>query len=169
MTAGLTYVPIATTAIGSAASSYTFSSIPSTYTDLILISNLGQSINGTTLSIQFNGDTGTNYSITELYGNGSSASSSTNSNQTSIYLENNIAAALSVSTSIIVNVMNYSNTITNKTIISRANNTDSTTPGTNTTIGLWRSTSAINSLTIKVSSGNIITGSTFTIYGIAAA
>jgi len=52
-----TYEPIATTTLGSNQTTITFSSIPSTYTDLVIVSNMGT----TTASypfIRFNGDTG---------------------------------------------------------------------------------------------------------------
>ena len=78
-----TYDAIASYTFGSAASSYTFSSIAASWTDLILIGNWAQD-SGTVreMAIRLNGDTGTNYSITELYGNGTSAASYRRSNQT---------------------------------------------------------------------------------------
>ena len=75
MAAGSTYTPIATTTLGSAATSYTFTSIPSTYTDLVLVGNLSSSSN-TNISIRIYSDSGTNYSNTYLTGvNGTGASS----------------------------------------------------------------------------------------------
>ena len=69
-----TYDPIATTTLGSAASTITFSSIPNTFTDLRLVL-FGVTLNatGTYNQIRFNNDTGTNYSWTQLLGNGSAA------------------------------------------------------------------------------------------------
>ena len=76
MAAGNTYTPIATTTLGSAASSYTFSSIPGTYTDLVLVVS-GKYSTGTTgtttVQIQVGNtslDTGANYSIVYLNGSG---------------------------------------------------------------------------------------------------
>ena len=76
MTSGPTYTPIATQTLGSSAASVTFSSIPGTYTDLMLISFAqGQASGGDNrLVLQFNGDTATNYSSTYLIGNGTTAS-----------------------------------------------------------------------------------------------
>jgi hypothetical protein len=77
MPAGNTYEAIATQTLGSAAASVTFSSIPSTYTDLVLVCNFETSSNAIAgVYIQFNGDTSTNYSSTNLIGNGSTAESS---------------------------------------------------------------------------------------------
>jgi hypothetical protein len=62
--------------------------------------------------------------------------------------------------------MNYSNTTTFKTMLNRSN-VPST--GTGATVGLWRNTAAISSLTITSESGNLQSGSTFTLYGILKA
>jgi hypothetical protein len=72
-----TYEPIASQTLGSAVSSVTFSSIPQNYTDLILVVNYGISANNFGARIRFNGDTGSNYSDSFIYGTGSSALSST--------------------------------------------------------------------------------------------
>jgi hypothetical protein len=164
MPAGSTYTPIATTTLGSGVSSYTFSSIPQTYTDLVLV------INGTASSflsrlMQFNSDTspsGTNYSDTGLNGSGSSASSYRGVSAPS----NGIGGVSASNSTTIVQIQNYSNTTTYKTSLWRANtSTDYVQAG----VCLWRSTAAISSIVLTISSGNFGTGSTFTLYGIAAA
>ena len=73
-----TYDKIATYTLPSATSSYTFTSIPSTYTDLVLVVSARMTGGGgaSAIQLQFNGDTGSNYSITTLNGDGSSATSS---------------------------------------------------------------------------------------------
>jgi hypothetical protein len=169
MAAGSTYTPIATTTLGSAAASYTFSSIPSTYTDLVLVGNFGIASSQYPY-IRFNSDSGSNYSTTDLYGTGSSAGSSRESNGTKIWVSLDIPSSTGIETNCIINVQNYSNATTYKTAISRDN---SAANGTTATVGLWRSTSAINSITIGGFGGgagaNLSAGSTFTLYGIAAA
>lgn len=160
-----TYESIATQTLGSATSTVTFSSIPSTYTDLVAVFQGGSSTDAN-IRMQVNGDTTSNYSWTQLGGNGSSAGSFRNSSDTSwlmnryAYLSNNLNA------NFLFNFMNYSNTTTNKTVINRSN---SAANGTDTTVGLWRSTAAITSITFSLSGGNYITGSTFSLYGIKAA
>jgi hypothetical protein len=157
-----TYEPIATQTLGSAAASVTFSSIPSTYTDLVLI------ISGTIVGsdggnlVTFNGDTGSNYSFTQFYGTGSATASNRSSNASSMQL----GRQGSVQSNSIINILNYSNTTTNKTAIARGNNTGGIVVAQ---VGLWRSTAAINSIAISNESGNFNTGSTFTLYGIKAA
>jgi hypothetical protein len=162
MAAGSTYTPIATTTLGSAAASYTFSSISGSYTDLVLI--FGGSVDTFgNFRIQLNGDTASNYSWTRLLGDGSAAQSDRGSSQTFI----NIAILdANVIGSSIVHLQNYSNATTNKTVLTRGNSTASYV-GAN--VGLWRSTSAINSIKVFNSAGNINSGAVLTLYGIAAA
>jgi len=164
-----TYEPIATTTLGSNQTSVTISSIPATYTDLVLIIN-AKNDTLTNTEIRFNGDSASNYSNTALSGNGSSASSSRESNNTSISIDN--VAYMTTgdfSYSNIIQIMNYANTTTFKTLLARAN---SAANGVDAIVGLWRKTpEAITSLTILTTTGtrNFITGSTFTLYGIKAA
>jgi hypothetical protein len=168
MAAGNTYEAIATQTLGSAAASVTFSSIPGTYTDLVLVISARMSGGGGASSIQaqFNSDTGSNYSFTLITGDGTSATSSRASSQTqaAVGLATDTAGEWS---SNIVQVMNYSNTTTNKTVLARAGIAGDRTRAI---VNLWRSTSAITSiLIINNGSVNFVSGSTFTLYGIAAA
>ena len=67
----------------------------------------------------------------------------------------------------VANFMNYSNATTYKTTLSRQADA-STLAGCNA--NLWRSTSAITSITLLEELGlSFSSGSTFTLYGIAAA
>jgi hypothetical protein len=167
MPAGPTYEPIATTTVsGTSTSQIDFNSISSAYTDLVLVSNYGISANLYGLRIRFNSDTGSNYSDTALYGDGSSAASTRDSSATSI-----ITSAVGVSNNVlnynlICNIQNYSNTSTYKTALVRANAANREVVAC---VGLWRSTSAINSVSVFVGSGYILAGSTFTLYGIKSA
>lgn len=168
MAAGSTYTPIATQTASGSASTIVFSSIPSTYTDLIMIINSGTSNSNYDLNLRLNGDSGSNYSQTNLRGNGSSASSSRGTNATLFYMDdqgNTVTG--SINGMYIVHINNYSNTTTYKTMLSRAGFAGGT--ATELNVSLWRSTSAINQLTIGTNAGNIYTGSTFTLYGITAA
>jgi hypothetical protein len=80
-----TYEPIATTTLGSAASSITFSSIPATYTDLRLsVTTADAGATATYLALQFNSDTGANYSRTRITGNGSTATSNRTTGDTNL-------------------------------------------------------------------------------------
>lgn len=153
-----TYTPVATTTLGSSASSVTFSSISGTYTDLILVANYTVTNADQFLTVQFNGDTGSNYSYTNVYGEGTAAASDRVSNTTA----GRIAFYGSDQSNLIVNIMNYSNTTTYKTSISR----DNTNTYVVARVNLWRSTSAISSIYIFPTGFNIAAGSTFTLYGV---
>ena len=171
MAAGSTYTPIATTTLGSNAASYEFTSISGSYTDLILICNLASTTLGSTTKFQVNSDTGSNYSTTQLEGNGSAASSSRYSSQTSGRFITSAAGTTLGETTAVVQFQNYSNTTTNKTILGRSGRATSTPtfPNVDTTVNLWRSTSAITSIKIFLDTGSLLAGSTFTLYGIQAA
>lgn len=162
-----TYEVIATTTLASAAASYTFSSIPSTYTDLILIVNAKANSGGAIgLLCEFNGDTtGSNYSFTYLNGNGSSAYSGRVSSSTLALAD--IAGSSSSPSIVESSINNYSNTTTYKSIINRGSDASNVVQAI---IGLWRNTSAINQIKLYPNSAiQFASGSTFTLYGIKAA
>jgi hypothetical protein len=160
-----TYEPIATQTLGSSAASVTFSSISGAYTDLLLITSNG-STTATNTYVRLNGDSGSNYSFTQLTGTGSSAISGRSSNQTAIRVDNYASAATSITNAYIFQLQNYSNTTTYKTVLTRTNEAGT---GVDATVGLWRNTAAITSILYYPGVGNWITGSTFTLYGIKAA
>jgi len=163
-----TYEPIATQTLGSGASSVTFSSIPNTYTDLVLVCNFATSLNATAgVYIQFNGNTGSDYSVTNLIGDGSTASSSRTSNATFFRIAGSgVGTSSAFDNTALINVMNYSNSTTFKTTVFRSGQASRSTMSG---IGLYRSTSVISSLVLTGETQNISTGSTFTLYGIKAA
>jgi hypothetical protein len=168
MAAGSTYTPIATQTLSSAAASVTFSSISQSYTDLIVVFNGSGSATANYFMQLGNGsiDTSSNYSTTVLDGDGSSVYSARYTNDTVGVRADYWATASTNMKQTIFQIQNYSNTTTYKTVLMR-----SSLPANETvaTVGLWRSTSAINTLKIYPLSGNFNTGSTFTLYGIAAA
>lgn len=165
MAAGSTYSTIMTNTLGSAAASYTLSSIPSTYTDLILV------IDGSTVSnIQFrmrvgNGsvDTNSNYGGTQLYGYATTAGSGRETNATNPY----IGASSTTNSTHIIQFMNYANTNVLKTWLTKGGDMGSNQ--IDLSAYCWRSTSAINTIQISGNGGNISSGTTFTLYGISAA
>ena len=162
----LTYEPIATyTHTGASTTNLTLSSIPATYTDLVLVGNIIYSANGGNyISLRFNDDTNTNYSSTPIVGNGTTASSTRATN------DNKIAAYASSTTQYvpyIVNIMNYTNTTTNKTVLMKISNAGSQVEAR---VGLWRKTpEAINRVDIYFALSSIAAGSIITLYGIKAA
>jgi hypothetical protein len=164
MPAGSTYTPIATTTLGSAQATVSFNSIAGTYTDLVLVTDFSVTSAGD-FYLRFNSDTGSNYSVTIMVGDGTSAVSSRSSSTT--YISPNYNSDQTSQRAIHNwSIQNYANTTTNKTALCRYNNASRQTVAA---VGLWRSTSAITSITIARSAGNFDTGSTFTLYGIASA
>jgi hypothetical protein len=155
-----TYALIASNTLGSAQSSVTFSSIPGTYTDLVLIANGQSTLFGNT-AIQFNSDTATNYSVTYLYGDGTSAASGRTTSQTGLRFGTYNGRSVSI-----YQIMDYSNSTTNKTVLSR----DNSTGAVEMRVGLWRKTpEAITSVKVYNFDGNTFdTGTTFKLYGIQA-
>ena len=170
-----TYEPIATTTIsGTSTSTVTFSTISGTYTDLIIIGNLGSETTNAFPYIQFNGDTSTNYSYTEILGTGSATSNVRSNSNTQLFNNDVSVKQGAVNSNVIYHIMNYANTTTFKTALNRQNSVDTADYiGTLAAVGVWRSTSAITSIAIKLTrSGtgyNFSNGSTFTLYGIKAA
>jgi hypothetical protein len=157
-----TYTPIASITLGADAASVTFSSIPQTYTDLVLI------MNGYTASdyvyYQLNGDTAANYSRTHLFGNGSTATSNRLTGQGALFSAIGVIASPGQGIS---HIMNYANTTTNKTVLNRGNYASGYV---GMQVGLWRSTAAITSIQIfEGGSGNLVAGTTFDLYGILGA
>jgi hypothetical protein len=161
-----TYEPIATITASGSQSEVLFTSIPQTYTDLVVVIQATESgADGLDMRVG-NGsiDTGNNYSFTILRGSGSAASSYRVSN----YNAAQVGLVNSTIGTIVVNIQNYSNTNTYKTILTRCSNTNWTNNQTYTSVNLWRSTSAINQINFKNGSiANHGAGSTFTLYGIA--
>lgn len=156
-----TYDPIATSTVsGSSTSTISFSSIPSTYTDLVVMSNGGLASGGG-YAVRFNGDTSSIYSRTFLFGNGSSAGSGRSTSTYPLYVTSDGANQTSI-----WNIMNYSNTTTFKTMLTRGNGASENTIAF---ACLWRSTSAINQVEIICPGTNFTSGFTATLYGIKAA
>lgn len=168
MAAGATYEPIATTTLTSSSTSVVFSSIPQTYTDLVLVFN-GYNVNATAMDFEYeiNGDSGSNYSETGMQGDGSSASSFRHSNYSGGIMGTIWSTGRAT---VIANFMNYTNSTTYKTCVSRFSTPSGGLVGA--TVTLWRNTNAITSLNINQpsgQSGQYASGSTFTLYGIKAA
>jgi hypothetical protein len=153
-----TYETISSYTFTSSAGTYTLSSIPSTYTDLLLSVSLILSL-GDYTTLRLNDDTGANYGGTYLNGNGSGG-----------ILNGTVASFGSgypYQTGEI-HILNYSNTTTKKQIMYRAAGAGSSGDSKVGTC-LYNSTAAINSITVRSDSALFTAGSTLTLYGIKAA
>jgi hypothetical protein len=167
-----TYEPIATTTLGSTSTSVVFSSIPQTYTDLVVIFTGTNTTanNAMSLEVEMNGDSGSNYSYTNVFENGSASALS---GRASNYDGGNSGLTNKNSSGIaVINFMNYSNSTTYKSWLSRFGAVGGPEPQNGTVVGLWRNTSAITQLNFNRpagQSGTFDVGCTFTLYGIKAA
>lgn len=162
-----TYSSIATTTLSSAASTITFSSIPSTYTDLrLVVVAKHATLNNSLLYVRFNSDTATNYSIISL---SAAANVGTERWNNSAYGYINWRSYLSSTEFILsnVNIFSYAGS-TNKTYLTQVSSDFNGSGSIDNIVGLWRSTSAITSITVGSESGNLAIGTTATLYGIKA-
>ena len=158
-----TYEKIATTTLGSGQATVTFSSISSAYTDLVVVF-VGNLSAAATCFLRYNNDSGSNYSQTDMVGNGTSAVSQRRTNATGFRLYDVVAGSNPIN-NLIFNVQNYSNTTTNKTTLLRGSDSGGEVGAG---VSLWRNTAAINRLDFVTGAGTWSTGSTFTLYGIKA-
>lgn len=170
----VTYEPIATTTLSSAAASITFSSINSTYTDLRLV------MTGTTSAsdwsfLRFNGDTGSStlYSMNKFYGNGSTTALHTINNYDKMQLGDatlGIGTSTTIPIMVTLDIFSYANTSYFKGMLTTISGDLNGSGYVYRINSLYRTTSAISSMVISNASGsNFNTGFTATLYGIKEA
>lgn len=155
-----TYTAIATTSF--TGSTVSFTSIPQTYTDLVLVTFISQG-SGQDIRMKYN-NSSTGYSQTWMRGDGSAANSSRNTSQTYINFYPNNGNSSTFDTWL-VQIQNYSNTTTNKVTLLRGGNSSAEVVSK---IALWQNTSAIDQIDLTLT-GSAVSGSTATLYGIKAA
>ena len=165
--AGPTYTKIASQTLSGASATVTFSNLPQSYTDLVIVC-AAKGASAESMRMQFNSDTATNYSTTNLFANlfGSPEVDSTRyTSESSIragYVQNGLDTTNFLHCTI--QIQGYANNTTYKSVLARS------AKAINVTNGLWRSASAITSVALfPASSANFASGSTFSLYGIAAA
>ena len=159
-----TYEPIATTTLGSAVATITFSSIAATYTDLRLVITATSSTAGADIAVRYNSDTGANYSLTRLTGNGSTAASGSRTNTSESIIDSNGLSA-TVPSLYEVDIFSYAGS-TFKTLLARTAQDFNGSGGVYTSVNLWRNTAAITSITLFLTAYNFNAGTTATLYGI---
>jgi hypothetical protein len=160
-----TYRALANITLGSSASSVTFSSIPATFRDLVLVYAGTQTNASGEIWIRYNSDTGSNYSTVQMGGLGSGSGFSTSYTTTRIVPTANQAESTTVITNIVMSIFDYSATDKHKTSLVRANNS---ALGTQAQANRWANTAAITTVEITTGTGQLAAGSTFALYGIAS-
>ena len=159
-----TYEPIASQTLGTAASAITFSSIPSTYTDLRVVL-VGKTSSADYYRFRLNNDTTSIYSITSLYGDGATVTSGRFTNSPSIYVFN--PTSTTVPTTYQIDLFSYAGS-TFKSCLVAASGDKNGSGEVWRSVGLYRSTSAIDRIDLLAYSGavNLAAGTTATLYGI---
>ena len=155
-----TYEPIATTTLSTATASVSFSSIPQTYTDLVLIVR-GAATASAAAQITLNNNTSGIYDDLRLFSS-TSAGTDHSPNSGTMY----VGGSAFTDGMFIVNIFNYTNTNVGKSIMSRYSS-----PATLNAMCLttFQSTAAVTSIEVGVTSSTYVSGSNFTLYGIKAA
>jgi len=164
------YESIATVTLGSAASTISFSSIPSTYQHLQVrgIARGTLASNEVTIRMRFNSDTGNNYARHILEGDGVTAASyaASSGNLMALGTVSASTAAASIFGVAVADVLDYKDTNKYKTLRNLSGNDRNGSGAMSLTSGLWMNTNAITGITIFADSGNLDQYSSFALYGI---
>lgn len=169
--AGGAFESIATVTLSGTASTFTFTSIPSTYKHLQI---RGIAMGNSTVNafITFNGDTGTNYSWHWMGGDGTNASTNQGSSTNQIVgFTSGFVGSSVIAAATIMDIPDYASTNKYKTLRAfngyDGNQSHAGYIPLTLSSGLWRNTAAITSITITVSGGyNWLANSQMALYGI---
>lgn len=157
-----TYEPIQTLVANGSQSTITFSSIPQTYTDLVLVAS-GNASTGTGVIMRFNNSSATAYHYYGMYGTSSEYVANAEFNLSGMNITNMYPTAAEVRGSI-VNIFNYTSNQSKSILINR----NEPTSFVQKNVCLWTNGSAITRIDL-VAGSNYDSGTRFTIYGIKAA
>lgn len=166
---------IATVTVGSGGqANVEFTSIPSTYKHL-QVRYIARTVRGEAaddLHLQFNSDTGSNYSYHYLQGTGSAATAGAGSSTTVMLIPTapgNTATSNTFGAGV-VDILDYANTNKYKTMRALGGDDRNGAGEILLESGSWRNTNAITTLTFKAASAsNFAQYSTFALYGIKGA
>ena len=167
-----TYVAIATVTVGSGgAANIEFTSIPGTYTDLVvkLSTRTNQASGPDYVYLQFNGNTSTsNYQGIFLRGNGSTTASSSNTAEGKIRAAITTTSGETASTfsNCEIYIPNYTSSNNKSTSSDWVPENNATATFMGITAGLWTQTSVITSINLTLGSGSFTQHSTATLFGI---
>jgi hypothetical protein len=156
------------TASGSSAA-IDFASISQSFTDLFAVISGRTSATGNIVStLQFNSDTGANYSFRYLQGTGGAASSSAGTGTTSIQLgyANDAGTTASTFCSQSIYIPNYTSASAKSISVDSVQENNGAQGLSWINAGRWTGTAAITFLSFGVASGNWVSGSTISLYGI---
>ena len=169
-----TYTLISSVTVGSGgAATMGFTSIPSTYTDLVLkiSARNTDSANNRQIRLQLNSSSSAQYSYRNLYGDGGGAASSTESSITSQFVALQPAATSTASTfgNTEIYFPNYAGSTNKSSSVDGVTENNGSEAYTNLVANLWANTSAISAIELQTNSGNFAQYSTAYLYGISNA
>lgn len=160
-----TYTALANITLSSSASSVTFSSIPGTYRDLVLVCSITNASGGTnTINIRFNGDTGSNYNRVHMIGTGTADSVAFSNSTESLSIPTGGTGNVGT---VISQIMDYSATDKHKTFLTRIADKGGYGDYVIASASRWANTSAVTSLTFYGTT-NFLSGNSFALYGIVS-
>ena len=165
-----TYTLIASNTVGaSSVSTVTFSSIPSTYTDLVIKASLRSASGVGNYSVTFNGSS-SGYSERLLYGTGSTAASASQSAASFLWWAINTNESGSTASTFASNelyIPNYAGSNHKSLSIDNVTENNGTAASAYLDAGLWANTAAITSIALTVTGGaGFVQYSSFYLYGI---
>jgi hypothetical protein len=163
---------IETKTLGTAAASIEFTSIPQTFTDLVLVHSARSAHSDIAASavIQFNGDTGANYSVRRLLGDGTAASSSALTSGSLFGLAGSISGATATANTFgngVVYIPNYTGSTAKSFSADGVSETNGTDGYQAINACIYSGTAAITSILFRTFEvANLAVGSTISLYGI---
>jgi hypothetical protein len=159
---------IANIALGTSASTITFTNIPSTYRDLRLVVSKTLTAQANTY-IRFNGDSGSNYYVVGMGINWQPVASSFNASADTSIADHWGYASTPQGSTTYMDILDYAAIDKHKTALGRFNGmTTDGQWGIDSIAARWANSSAITSITMSLSSGQFASGSTFILYGVIA-
>lgn len=164
-----TYTLIASNTLSSSAASVTFSAIPATYTDLVCRMSVRNNWAAASVNffITYNGSSSSDYSATDLRGNGSAASSTRDTSTTSFTVtQNGDTSTSNTFSSFEMYVPNYASSTNKVGSFFAVMETNATQAFLSAEALLRSNTAAITSLGFSSSVGDFMAGSSFFLYGI---
>ena len=168
-------IPIATVTLSSQTTNIDFTNIPQNYTHL-QIRGVGNVVHSGTdygdLSLNFNSDTGTNYTWTRMRGNSTAVGTdlqTTYASARAVYMCLT-ASASSFYGATIIDILDYSNASKYKTAYSMGGiDFNASGSGVGSTSSLWLNTNPITSIRCSSSNGDFRANTTLALYGIKTA
>lgn len=160
-----TYVPLANYTLPSSFGTFSFTNIPNTYRDLVIVTTTSQAVAGSEMRIRFNSDSGSNYPIVYAGGYGIGTPFSGGSTAPS-QITPSATVGESGTMMVTMHILDYAQTNKHKPGLVRSH--DVTASGLQMQAFRWASTAAITSVSFISLGGSLAAGSTFAIYGVHA-